>query len=273
MKFVALAVALLLAVGCQAASLQADAPSQLAHIKAAIDVYANQVKDSFKNALNSLDDTEHQELKQRLSQRVDEFHAQLKALQGSVSPITDSVVSTLADATADFRASLTKDIETLKADLEPKRAKLREVINEHLQEYRIQLEPIVKKYYDKHTADMEALKVRLEPVVEELRAKVATNVEETKAALMPILEAIRTKVHARLENLKELVSPYVEEYKDQLKQAYSQVRSIDSQEVNARSIDSQEVNALREKIAPLVEDIKVKLHEIFEAVAATVTKS
>lgn len=49
--------------GSQAASLQADAPSQLAHIRAAADVYFTQAKEAAKRALNQLDDTEYKELK------------------------------------------------------------------------------------------------------------------------------------------------------------------------------------------------------------------
>lgn len=49
---------------CQGASLlQADAPSQLAHVRAAMDVYLTQVKDSAKRALDQLDDAEYKELK------------------------------------------------------------------------------------------------------------------------------------------------------------------------------------------------------------------
>uniref|UniRef100_A0AAQ6INK6 Apolipoprotein A-Ib n=1 Tax=Anabas testudineus TaxID=64144 RepID=A0AAQ6INK6_ANATE len=254
MKFVALALALLLAVGSQAASLQADAPSQLAHFRAAADVYLDQVKETAKRALSHLDDAEYGELKNRLNQRLDDAQAQIKALRNRVSPITDSVVSTIADATADFRASVASDLETLKTELEPKRAKLREVIEQHIEEYRAHLQPIINEYYTKHTAEMDALKAKLEPALEELR---------TKAALMPILEAVRTKATHRLENLKEMVTPYVEEYKEQAKQAYSQ----------AQTINADELNALREKIAPLVEDIKTKVYAVFEAIAATVTKS
>ncbi|WP_289449418.1 hypothetical protein, partial [Klebsiella pneumoniae] len=136
MKFVALALALLLAVGSQAASLQADAPSQLAHLRAALDVYLTQVKDSANRALDQLDDTEYKELKASLSQRLETMHTQIKALQGSVSPVTDNIVATISDATADFRTSVMNDIDALKADLEPKRIALRDVINKHIEEYR-----------------------------------------------------------------------------------------------------------------------------------------
>ncbi|XP_023256300.1 apolipoprotein A-IV [Seriola lalandi dorsalis] len=263
MKFVALALALLLAVGSQAASLQADAPSQLAHLRAVMDIYLTQVKDSANRALDQLDDTEYKELKTSLSQRLDVMYNQIKAMQGAVSPVTDQVVATISDATADLRTTVLNDIESLKAEIEPKRAELRDVINKHIDEYRTQMQPIISEYYSKHTADMEALRVKLEPVVEELRQKVATNLDETKTALMPIVEAVRNKLSERLETLKDMASPYVEEYKDQLKQAYSQ----------AQNINTDELTALKEKITPLAEDVRVKLQAIFEAIAATVNKN
>ncbi|XP_018543131.1 apolipoprotein A-I [Lates calcarifer] len=263
MKFVALALALLLAVGSHAASLQADAPSQLAHVRAAMDVYLTQVKESAQRALAQLDDTEYKDLKNALTQRLDEMHNNIKTLQAQVSPVTDHVVTTIADATADLRTSILNDIEALKTEIEPMRTNLRDVVNKHIEEYRAQMDPIINEYYAKHTAEMDALRTKLEPLVEEMRVKVATNVEETKTALMPIVETVRAKVHERLEALKAMASPYVEEYKEQLKQAYGQ----------AQNIDTKDIVALRERIAPLAMDIKLKLQDIFEVIAATVTKN
>ncbi|CAG06459.1 unnamed protein product [Tetraodon nigroviridis] len=58
MKFLALALALLLAVGSQAAPMLADAPSQLQHIRAAADLYLTQAIARIKSALESIDDAE-----------------------------------------------------------------------------------------------------------------------------------------------------------------------------------------------------------------------
>ncbi|XP_068441622.1 apolipoprotein A-I-like [Clinocottus analis] len=262
MKFVALALALFLAVGSNAASLQADAPSQLAHARAAMDVYLTQVKDSANKALDQLDDTEYKELKMRLSQRIEDMYTQIKTLQGVVSPVTDSVVSTIADATAEFRTTVMTDIDNLKAQLEPKRVALKEVVDRHIEEYRKTLDPLITEYSAKHAADMEALRIKMEPIVEDLRSKVATNVEETKTALMPIVDAVRAKLSEHLEQLKTMVSPYVEEYKDQMKQAYDQ----------AQGVSADDLAALKEKIQPLAEDIKLKLTSIFELVANSISK-
>ncbi|XP_054459414.1 apolipoprotein A-I-like [Anoplopoma fimbria] len=263
MKFVALALALLLAVGSHAASLQADAPNQLDHIRSVMNVYMAQVKDSANKALDHLDDAEYSELKTRVSGRIEEMFNQIKALQVSVAPITDTVVTTISDATADFRSSVMTDIDNLKADLEPKRVALKEVLDRHIDQYYQALEPLITEYSSKHQADMEVLRVKMEPIVEDMRNKVMTNVEETKDALMPIVEAVRTKLSERLNQLKVMVSPYVTEYKDQLKQAYDQ----------AHGINTDDLAALKEKITPLADDIKIKLNSIFEIVAASINKS
>ncbi|XP_042343328.1 LOW QUALITY PROTEIN: apolipoprotein A-I-like [Plectropomus leopardus] len=263
MKFVALALALLVAVGSQAASLQADAPSQLEQIRSAVDVYLIQVRDSAKKALDQLDGTEYSELKSTLSQRMDTWYNQLKAMQTAVSPVTDSVVTTIADATAELRTSITKDIDALKIDLEPKRVALRGVLTKHIEEYRKLLEPTITDYANHHRQEMEALKTKLEPVLEDLRQKIEVNVEETKSAIMPIVESVRAKIYERLEEVKSMVKPYVDEYVEQIKAGVNQ----------AQSINADDLTALREKIAPLVDDVKTKLQEIFETIAATVTKN
>ncbi|WP_289465466.1 hypothetical protein, partial [Klebsiella pneumoniae] len=72
-----------------------------------------------------------------------------------------------------------------------------------------------------------------------------------------------SKLSERLEALKELASPYVEEYKDQMKQVYSQ----------AQNINTEDLTNMKEKILPLAEEIKVKLQSIFEIIAAAVTKN
>lgn len=50
-------------LGSQAASLQADAPSQLDQIRSAADVYMTQAKQGLIKALDQLDDSPYQELK------------------------------------------------------------------------------------------------------------------------------------------------------------------------------------------------------------------
>uniref|UniRef100_A0A672IQF4 Apolipoprotein A-Ib n=1 Tax=Salarias fasciatus TaxID=181472 RepID=A0A672IQF4_SALFA len=242
MKFVALALALFLAVGSQAASLQADAPSQLDHFRAVADVYAEQVREGAKRALEKLEGTQYSELKPIISQRIDDFHSQLKAAQQSIAPMTDNFVKTIADATVDVRASVQAEFDTLKAEIEAKRDQLRPILEKHFDEYRVELEPILKEYVDKHNADIETC-----------ATKVETNLEETKTAIQPIVES----------RLKAVVGPYVDEYKDQLAAAYSR----------AQSVDRAQLEQLREKIAPLAADIKVKVQAMFEAIVAASTRA
>ncbi|XP_003449376.1 apolipoprotein A-I [Oreochromis niloticus] len=263
MKFVALALTLLLAVGSQAASLQADAPSQLAQIRSAVDVYLTQAKEGAIKALDQLDDTPYQEFKVILAQRLEDLHTQVKALQGSVAPVTDSVFTTVSEATAELRSNIATDIEALRTELEPKRAHLREVIDRHIEDYRSRLQPVISEYYAKHTAEMDELKTKLEPIMTELREKIRTNVEETKAALTPIVESIRARVATHVEQAKAMLAPYVEEYKEQLRQAYD----------HAHNIRAEDLTALRAKINPLAEDIKTKLQQIFAILSETFTKS
>jgi len=263
MKFVTLALALLLAVGSQAASLQADAPTQLAHARAAFDVYVDQLKASAKKVLDELDGTEYSDLKTTLSQRLDDLHQQLRTLQASVSPVTDSVVSTIADATSGLRSTIVSDFDALAADLEPKRAHLRSVLKKHFDDYYAAISPLLGEYRDRHTAELAALQQKLQPLLDTLPAKVAENVEETKNALIPIADSVSAKLTEHLETLKAAASPYVEEYKEHLKKAYTQ----------AQTISSEDISALTAKLDPLVKDVKTKLSEILEIIVASVNRS
>uniref|UniRef100_A0A672IN71 Apolipoprotein A-Ib n=1 Tax=Salarias fasciatus TaxID=181472 RepID=A0A672IN71_SALFA len=253
MKFVALALALFLAVGSQAASLQADAPSQLDHFRAVADVYAEQVREGAKRALEKLEGTQYSELKPIISQRIDDFHSQLKAAQQSIAPMTDNFVKTIADATVDVRASVQAEFDTLKAEIEAKRDQLRPILEKHFDEYRVELEPILKEYVDK-----------LQPVVESLRHQ-GGNQSGRDQNCNPAHRGVTSALGSldRLEGLKAVVGPYVDEYKDQLAAAYSR----------AQSVDRAQLEQLREKIAPLAADIKVKVQAMFEAIVAASTRA
>ncbi|KAI4815098.1 hypothetical protein KUCAC02_005262 [Chaenocephalus aceratus] len=242
--------------------MQADAPSQLAHIRTAMDMYLVQVKDSAKTALDQLDGTDYSDLKVGISQRLEDVFTQIKTLQASVGPVTDNVVRTLSETTSGIRASIMADIDSLKSELEPKRLALQEVLDRHIADYRTRMEPIIQEYAAKHTTELESLKVRMEPIVEEMRFKIASNVEETKTAMMPIVDAVRIKLMERLKDLKDGATPIVEEYKEYIKNLYASGQSMDG----ARFTD------LKDQIAPLVEDIKVKFNAIFETIVAAYNK-
>uniref|UniRef100_A0A3B3ZU67 Uncharacterized protein n=1 Tax=Periophthalmus magnuspinnatus TaxID=409849 RepID=A0A3B3ZU67_9GOBI len=236
MKYVALALALLLAIGCQAASLQADAPSQLEHARGLMRMYLDQVKNSLDNIASKVDDEQMKSV----------FHT--AAILNHAQSAHDAV-ATLSDATADLRASISTDIETLKKELEPLRTELHAVVNKHIEEYRALLQPIMEEQRAKQEAEMAAWKAKLEPVMEELRAKISVNVEETKSKLLPIIEKVREKITERVESVKAMVDPYVQEYKEQMKQAYTQVGSL-------RETNFEEV---KQKLAPHVESVKTSV--------------
>uniref|UniRef100_A0A8C6THQ9 Uncharacterized protein n=1 Tax=Neogobius melanostomus TaxID=47308 RepID=A0A8C6THQ9_9GOBI len=223
MKFVTLAFAVVLAVGCQAASLQADAPAplptHLEHARGLMRMALDQVKASAHSIADKVTD---QETKDLIKQKTDDVFDRITALQTQVAPMTDGAVQTIDEATRDMRASIHADIENLQKELEPMRAELRAVIDKHVDEYKTLLQPIMEDYRAKQEEQMAVWKAKLEPVMDELRAKIEVNVEETKSKLVPIVEKIRAKITERVEAVKEMVDPYVQEYKEQMKQAYSQ---------------------------------------------------
>lgn len=208
---------------------------------------------SFSNLLQCFHSPNLCSPRNNIAQRLDDFHAQLKALQASVSPYTDNAATTIAEATADLRTSLMSDIEELKQKVND--AGLMGIINKHVEDYRTMIGP--------YNAEMEAMKKKLEPMMESLHQKMATNVEETKTALIPIVESIRSKLAERLQNLKDMASPYTEEYKEQMKQMYAEMQNV----------NPEEVTALKAKVEPLVEEIRLKLQEIFGHVSAAITTS
>ncbi|XP_020499996.2 apolipoprotein A-Ib [Labrus bergylta] len=260
MKFVALALTLVFAVGSQAASLPDDASQYLANMRAFMDMYLTQLKDSTTNALQQIDDPA---LKAKLVERVDNVHTQIKTAQGAVAPMTDTVVGTVLESTTDFREKIIADVEALKQQLVPLRSNLDTIVNKHLEDYKSLLGPILQEYSSMHSTGMEMLKTKLDPLLPDLKEKFETNVEETKAALMPIVEAVRSKVTGWVENAKGIAEPYVEEYKDKINQVITQLRSI----------SQEDMAALNAKVAPMAQEITVKLNEIMEAVAGTMVKA
>merc|ERR1712235_128469 len=170
MKFLALALTLLLAVGSQARSLQADAPpTQLEQVRGALMVYLDQEKDSAQKALGTLDDTEYKMYKDKLTAGLDGMQAYIKTASETMAPMGEAV-----------RAQVNADVDELRTQLEPKRAELRAVLTKHMDEYRTKLEPLIQEYVAKHRENIDGLRAKMEPIVEEMKGRVAANVEETK---------------------------------------------------------------------------------------------
>ncbi|XP_028817733.1 apolipoprotein A-Ib [Denticeps clupeoides] len=255
MKFVALALTILLVAGSQARFLQDEAPSQLQHVRAAVLVYLAQVKESAQKALVYLDDTEYQDYKAKISDSLDDMLKNIQAASAKASPYTDAFAAQITELTAGIREKIRTDIDELRTQLEPKREELRAVLEKHMQEYRDKLEPVVKEYMEKHKAEVQAFQAKMKPIVEELRAKVQTNVEETKSKLAPIVDAVRTKLTERLEDLKALASPFVEEYKEQAIKVVTQLRE------NIGKSDG------------LAEELKTKLTDLYATLTKAFTES
>ncbi|XP_046906384.1 apolipoprotein A-I isoform X2 [Hypomesus transpacificus] len=179
MKFVALALTLLLAVGSHAMALQNDAPSQLEHVRAAAMVYLTQVKETAMKTLDHLDGTEYAEYKVKLSESLDQLHAYAQTASETITPYGETYSAQLLDATKDVRERIMADVEDLRVQLEPKREELRQVLQKHMDEYRGKLEPVFQEYMTKNKEDVETLRAKLQPLLEEMRSKVEANVEET----------------------------------------------------------------------------------------------
>lgn len=189
---------------------------------------------------------------------INNAYTQIKELQAHVAPVTDSIVGTLSEATAEFHKSVAEDLQ----ELEPMRAKVRMVIKEHVDQYHALLQPFFNDYIEQRKADMKALREKFQPTFEELRKKVTHNVEETKQALIPLLKATSEKIAKHVKTAKDTLGPYVDEYKDQLRQAYEQ----------AQRFDDKAITDLREKINQPLEEVKSNLKKIYDTIIDTMTK-
>ncbi|XP_076130023.1 apolipoprotein A-Ia-like [Alosa pseudoharengus] len=258
MKFVALALTLLLAVGSQARALQADAPSQLEHYRAATLVYLTQVKETAMRTLDHLDGTEYEQYKQKLTESLDQLQTYAMSASESLTPYTDTFSAQLLEATRTLRERVVADVDDLRTQLEPHRVELQAVMQKHVEEYRQKLEPIFQEYSAKNRAEVEALRAQLEPLMVEMRQKVAANVEETKSKLEPMVEVVRAKLTQRLEELRTMAAPYAEEYKEQLVKVAG----------NLREQLTPHAENLQAKAAPVFEDLKTKFMSLYDTVAA-----
>ncbi|CAL8360711.1 unnamed protein product [Merluccius merluccius] len=275
MKFVALALALLLAVGSHAASLEIDPPTQLAHMRAAVRMYLDQVKQSCSKSLVYLDGTDYEQYKVQLSNSLDNLHSTLLNAQGEAAPYTDAFVRQMTEVTKDVRTTIMADVDALSAAVAPQREALKTVVDKHIEEYRKLIDPVIVEYSNAHRAQMENLKTTIDPMMEQLSIAVAKNVEETKTALMPLVETVRAKLNERLEGLKNLASPYVEEYKEQITKALTDAKEV------ASTLDIGEIKekvrpqmeAIQEKASPLIEEIKGQLTQFYVSMAAAMAKS
>ncbi|KAJ8280227.1 hypothetical protein GJAV_G00052070 [Gymnothorax javanicus] len=148
MKFVALALTILLAAGSQARFLQADAPppSPLEQIRSAGGLYLDEVKKVFQKALDHLDDTKYADQKGKISQFLDDIQAKIKTGSDYMAPYTDAFAVQAMEATKDMREKFTAEVASLKEKIKPMGEELKAVVDKHIQEYREKLEPVIKEY-------------------------------------------------------------------------------------------------------------------------------
>uniref|UniRef100_A0A672M745 Apolipoprotein A-I-1-like n=1 Tax=Sinocyclocheilus grahami TaxID=75366 RepID=A0A672M745_SINGR len=242
--------------GCQARFLRDEPPSQMEHVKSALQVYADQLKQAAHKALTHLDDTEFKDYKEFLGQSVDNLHGYFQDGFQTISPFSTQML----DATKDTREKLIKDAEELGKKIEPMRKELRQVLEKHFQEYSDELKPFFEEYSAKQRQHMEEMKTKLEPVVKSLKEKIGTNWEETKSKLVPIVEAVREKVAEHLQDLKNLLEPYMQDYREQMEK-----RALDFRQ----SVSSGE---LRKKMDELGAQVKPHFDAIIAAVQKAVNK-
>ncbi|KAG7282677.1 hypothetical protein CRUP_017603 [Coryphaenoides rupestris] len=256
MKFVALALTLLLAVGSQARTVQSDAPNQLDHIRATAMMYLNQVKDSAQKTLDHLDGTEYAEYKMTLTKSLD----QLNDYAQTLTPYSEAFSTQFMEATKLMQDRALTDIDDLRARLEPRRQELQLLLQQQTEEYRLKLEPIFQEYVNQNQERMETLKARVQPLMEEMRAKMEANVEDTKTKVMPMVEGVRSKLTERLEQLRTMASPYVDEYQEQLTKAVG----------DAKEKIAPHTQDLQAKLEPYMEDLKTKFMSMYQTFAEAI---
>merc|ERR1712235_210286 len=203
MQFLALALTLLLAVGSQARSLQADAPpTQLEQVRGALMVYLDQVKDSAQKALGTLDDTEYKMYKDKLTAGLDGMQAYIKTASETMAPMGEAVSGQVMEAVNAVRTQVNADVDELRTQLEPKRAELRAVLTKHtgrLEELKTMAAPYAEEYKEqmnqavaklRETINSGDLQGQVAPQLASLKEKVGPAAEEAKAKLMALYETI-----------------------------------------------------------------------------------
>ncbi|KAF5896576.1 apolipoprotein A-I, partial [Clarias magur] len=250
MKFVALALTLLLALGCHARTLQADALTQLEHYKAVAMVYLDQVKDQAFKALENLEGNEYQQYKLKLTESLDNLQ------KYTDSDALKPIAAQLTQGTQLAREFILKELDDLHKRVEPHRAELRQSIQKHLDQYRDRLIPIFQDYMADNQKELDGLRQKLQPALEDLKAKLETNFEETKTKLSPIVETVRGKLTERLQDLKDLASPVAEEYKEHMLKAVEDVKSQ----------LAPHTTQLQGQIEPYMETLRAKFTSIYDTI-------
>uniref|UniRef100_A0A667YD93 Uncharacterized protein n=1 Tax=Myripristis murdjan TaxID=586833 RepID=A0A667YD93_9TELE len=202
MKFMALALTLLLAVGCHAASMQSDTDSQMDDSGPALIVFLEKVKNIVENALANLSDTDHEKFKDQLSNDLDMILNLIKNL--TAEPYIYALSDLIKEATAAVHEFIHTEIHSLRTDLENRRISLRTVLRKHVNRILIKVDPIITDYARKHRAGIDALTAKLEPLVMEMITMLLIAQDNMK----PIGETV-DKLDWSLQDLRTMVETYV----------------------------------------------------------------
>jgi len=221
MKFAALALTLLLAVGSQAAVAQTGTVSECDQAFAQL----RMVTERMKIYTSRLDDTEYSLFKpwmEHILSRMEEVSTERKE---EMCSIAETVRETISE-TFGF------DYERVKAELTPMFAQLR--IAEHIDQYIVKLGPILTEIATGYYTATQDIVPRIKPGVDELRDTFRTNAMDTSEKLMPILAVIQRELSAFHIKVREMVEPYVQEYREQMTGVVQRLRSLTPEEVDAR---------------------------------------
>lgn len=242
MKFAALALALLLAVGSQAAVLQADAPSALDHYSTMLHVGVNRLKSS----LSALDNTEYSYVKETLQQA-------LQVVDDAVTNHKDEAIAFIQTMKETASETLGFDYASVKTELTPMFQELR--IREHIRQYIEKLVPIVTEFVDQYRIATETARSTVDSRVAELKQIYEANLEDTQSKLVPIRAVVQRELGNVFSKVKEMVEGYAQEYKEQALNQYRFLSSHTRDQIEAKRLEM-------EKVGKEIYERLVKLQEI-----------
>ncbi|XP_034024651.1 apolipoprotein A-I-like [Thalassophryne amazonica] len=181
MKFLALALALLLAVGSQAASMKQkrSADPNLQQLLQDLQTFADSFMKHRIQGIQQIEDT----FKDNTAG--DNVADNLKVAYANLLPFSNVALNSCLKPMAE---SADNAIEKLKAKLEANVTKLIDVLEKHFQEYETGFGPIYQGYATACKTSIEQAKTQLAPKQEEMMKKVSENLKETKAALIAIFQ-------------------------------------------------------------------------------------
>jgi len=226
MRFVVLALAVVLAIGADAASLDAARDTVRQRLTSA--------KASLDRILDQFDGTDMAEYKAPLKEKLAAVESYLQVAQESMAPRSDAMFAQVMDSTKDFRDSVSADVTSLQAQLDPKVAALRGVVEQHIKEYVATVKDVLSMQMTKQSELMTEMQPKWGPVLTKLRGDIATNWEETRDKLRQINDNIAEYVSKYAQMAQTIATPYVQEFRDQAAQGISKARTADTKVVETK---------------------------------------